>query len=315
MAFGFGNPDLGIITTVNCDFQYTITLMKPLRLVLLSCAFICLCVIPARADGILVSWSSNTVVGVTEQAFNEAKQASVEQILRKNLTATSWADAYLLMVGAMMHQRDQALLTGLTEQLTSTGKAGLTGTSRLIIWERITSGEILFEGKGYQVDDDLFGIAGRANWMLRTLTKKNFGLVHPETTPTELAALKANWTKFFAGQPATEYQNPYATPVEGLNEIRSRVALEALIVALKPSAAKDQLTKTCLQQLYHLDALPADGKGSPMLCSPDTLNHRYLAILTGVEDQHTAEWWASWWQKNQAKLEWKSADGKFVLKV
>jgi hypothetical protein len=288
--------------------------MKRIFALALTFLLLSLSVASTRADGVLLSWSASSVPGVTEQSFNEAKQANVEQILRKNLTAATWADAYLLMVAAMMHQRDTTLLSGLTEQLTNGNKTGLSGTSRLIIWERITSGEIIFEGKGYQVDDDIFTVAGRANWMLRNLTKKNFGLVRPGSTNADLAALKENWTNFLTGKPATEYQDPFATPIKGLNEIRSRAALEALIVALKPNPAKNQITKDCLKQLYHLDELPADGKGSAMLCSPDTLTHRYLGIITDVVDQHDAGWWAAWWQKNQAKLEWNSEQGKFVVK-
>jgi hypothetical protein len=49
--------------------------------------------------------------------------------------------------------------------------------SRLIIWERISRGEILFEGQGVQIEDDLFQVAGRANWILRNLYAKNFGHV------------------------------------------------------------------------------------------------------------------------------------------
>ena len=41
----------------------------------------------------------------------------------------------------------------------------LAGTKRLIVWERITSGEILFEGMGREIDDDVFRVAGRANWV------------------------------------------------------------------------------------------------------------------------------------------------------
>jgi len=44
----------------------------------------------------------------------------------------------------------------ISRQLTNNTKADLKATKRLIIWERITSGEIQFEGKGYQVSDDLF---------------------------------------------------------------------------------------------------------------------------------------------------------------
>ncbi len=38
-------------------------------------------------------------------------------------------------------------------------------------------GQDSFEGKGYQVSDDLFTVAVRASCMLRNLTKKNYGVV------------------------------------------------------------------------------------------------------------------------------------------
>ena len=267
-----------------------------------------------RADGILLSWSGRDVQGVTEQSFNEAKQLSVEQISKKNLAVRSWADAYLLIVAASPRKDDKGLLSSLTSQLTNQSKATLQGTSRLIIWERITSGEILFEGKGFQVSDDLFTVAGRANWILRNLTKKNFGYVKPNTSAEELTNLQQKWTRFFGGEKVEEFKDPYETTEKGLGEIRSREALEALIFALKPNQAKDQTTKDCLQRLYKIDKLPTDESSPASLCSPDTLTHRYLAIITDVKDKHDYDWWKSWWEKNQSKLEWKREQGKFVVK-
>jgi hypothetical protein len=268
----------------------------------------------ARADGILLSWSGRDVQGVTEQSFKDAKQFSVEQILQKNLDVRSWADAYLLMVAAAPRNEDKGLLTVLTSQLTNQNKATLQGARKLIIWERITTGEILFEGKGYQVSDDLFTVAGRANWMLRNLTKKNFGYVKPNTSTDELTKLQQKWTRFFSGELVEEDRNPYETTVKGLEEIRSREALEAMIVALKPNEAKDQLTKDCLQRLYKTDKLPSDPSSPASLCSPDTLTHGYLARITDVKERRDYDWWKSWWEKNQTKLEWKREPGRFEVK-
>jgi hypothetical protein len=267
-----------------------------------------------RADGILLSWSARDVQGVTEQAFNEAKQLTAEQILQKNPAVRSWADAFLLIVAATPRKDEKPLLAGLVAQLTNQDKTVLQGTGRLIIWERITSGEVLFEGKGYQTDDDLFTVAGRANWILRNLTQKNFGYVKLHTSGDELTKLQQKWTDFLAGKPVEEFKNPYETTEKGLGEVRSRDALEALIIVLKANEAKDKLTKDCLQRIYKIDKLPSDPDSPALMCSPDTLTHRYLAVLTNVKDKHDYTWWNSWWQQNQSKLEWQREQGKFVVK-
>src|SRR5689334_11698635 len=121
---------------------------------------ICLLAQTVQADGILLSWSASDVPGITEQSFNAAKQLKPDEILKKNLEVHSWADAFLLMVGANPHKEDKIFLKGLISQITNKAVVDLKSTSRLIIWERITSGEIRFEGKGYQVSDDLFTVAG-----------------------------------------------------------------------------------------------------------------------------------------------------------
>ena len=59
-----------------------------------------LCSQAVNADGILISWSARDVPGITEQSFNAAKQLKAGEILKKNLEVGSWADAFLLMVGA-----------------------------------------------------------------------------------------------------------------------------------------------------------------------------------------------------------------------
>ena len=217
-----------------------------IKLKLASIALI-FCVSSSRlyADGILLSWSSRDVSGVTEQSFDAAKQLSVGEIEKKNLEVGSWADAYLLMVGASQHKEDKALLKALASQITNKSKVHLKSTNRLIIWERITTGEIQFEGKSYQVSDDLFAAAGRANWMLRNLTKKNFGYVRPTTSEEELAKLQQKWTRWLSGEQVEEYQERYPTSEKGLEEIRSLEALEGLIVSLASTSEKEALTQDC----------------------------------------------------------------------
>lgn len=271
----------------------------------------CLATHTAHADGILLAWSARDVSRVTEQSFNEAKLISAEEILKKNLKVASWADAYLLMVGADVHKEDKNLLNGLISQIANNAKVKLKDTTKLVIWERIKSGEILFEGKGYQISDDLFTVAGRANWMLRNLTKKNFGHVKPNTAAEELETLQRKWMRWMSGEQVEEFQNPYATSVKGLNEIRSREALEALIFSLKPSGQKNKITKDCLKRIYNTDKLPSDPNSPAALCSPERYTHGYLRVLTGIKVQHDYAWWKKWWETNMNSLKWSSEKGLF----
>ena len=267
----------------------------------------------AFADGRLLSWSPQDVQGVTEQSFNEARTVKPGQLAEKNLAVKSWADAYLLMVGATVNKDDAAVRKAFVAQITNSSKVALEKTSRLIIWERIVSGEILFEGKGYQADDDLFTVAGRANWILRNITKKNFGHVYPASTPAELEQLQKKWNQHLSGEPVAEYQTPYESAEKGMSELRSPAAIEALIVSLNANPNKTALTKDCLKRIYKLSEIPKEG-GPATMCDPDTMTHRYLAIMTGVEGTHDYAWWKNWWDASKNALGWDKEKAQFFVK-
>src|SRR5258708_2150738 len=233
-------------------------------------------------DGVLISWSPDYLEGASQASFDEAKKLPVQTILDRNATARSWPDAYHLLLAANEHKNDRALLAGLVDQLTDASEHKLADTTRLIIWERITSGDILFEGKGLQVSDDLFSVGGRANWILRTITQHTFGIVRPQTPAAERKALQSRWRSWLAGEKIADLSEAYPTDIQGLSEIRSLEALQALIVSLRPSESKTRLTKECLRKLYQLDELPADPANPARLCSPDTYTTGFLSNLTDV---------------------------------
>jgi hypothetical protein len=266
------------------------------------------------ADGVLLSWSPRDVAGITEQSFNAAKQLSVEEITKRNLQVTSWGDAYLLMVAANQHKEDKTLLKELASQISNKTRVDLKATNRLIIWERIITGEIQFEGKGYQVSDDLFTVAGRANWILRNLTQKNFGFVKPITSEEDLAKVQQKWARFLGGEQVEQELDQYPTAESGLKEIRSPEALEALIVSLSPTAEKERVTKDCLKRLYQMDKLPNDPNSPAALCSPDKYTHGYLAVITGLKDKHDYAWWKKWWDTNRNQLVWNREKGAFEVR-
>jgi hypothetical protein len=269
-----------------------------------------------NADGILISWGANNLSGMTQEKFENAKQWTANEILDKNLEATSWPDVYLLLVAAMQHKDDKNFIKDLVKQLNNGSEVKLQLTGRLIIWERITTGDILFEGKGMQIDDDLFKVAGRANFILRNITKHNFGLIGVKTTPGGLDSLQANWTKYTNGTTVEEYKNPFESKEKGLEEIRSLNALEALIYSLKPSAQKEALTKDCLKRLYNLDEMPKEKGSSASYCSPDTYTFSFVGKLTGektYDEKKNYEWWSKWWEENKNKLVWNKEKAIFEV--
>lgn len=267
---------------------------------------------PVLADGTLVSWSPGTIEGMTETRWNAAAKLGADAVVDRLRGAGDWATAYEALLGASSRADDKELLGRIVAEISNPAQGSLTGTARLIVWDRVRSGEILFEGKGLVVEDDLFRVAGRANWILRTLLEKNFGYVRPSSTQQELDDLRQIWVSFLAGESVPEASPAYPSSVEGLVELRSPTALAALIVSLEPSAAKDALTASCLKSLYGLDQMPTTADSPAVLCSPDTYTHRYLATLTDVTEQHTAEWWREWWQKHGASLRWDSERAKFM---
>jgi len=269
---------------------------------------------PALADGILMSWSPQQLRGMTEQKWEAAKRESVEDVLEANKAAATWPDAYLCLVGASQHTDDKTLLLGLVSQLTDATERSLTDTNRLIVWERITTGEILFEGEGIQIEDDVYTAAGRANWILRSVTKKNFGYVKPKPSVESLHGLQATWIRWLAGEDVQEYSTPFPSAGKGLEEIRSLAALEALIVSFKPSTEKNRVTSDCLRNVYHLDKLPTEPDAPGRLCSPDPWIRTYLAKLTDVPEEHDATWWSAWWQENKSVLNWDSGTARFEVR-
>lgn len=140
---------------------------------------------------VLVSWGQNTIENYTKDMYDAAQKLSPAELLTKNLEANSWSGVFLVLNASINNYAKEATyLKALAGQLTNRTETKLTGTSRLIIWERISSGDILFEGKGLVIENDLFRVAGRANQLLQSLAKKNFGTVTMQTSDQELAELQ-----------------------------------------------------------------------------------------------------------------------------
>jgi hypothetical protein len=265
----------------------------------------------AVADGTLIAWGPRDLSGMTEERFNAAKKRTVAELVKLNQDLTTWPEAYELLLGVAQLKNNEQLRAELVKQIVLSEKPELTLTSRLIIWERIASGEILFEGKGLQVNDDLFTAAGRANWCLRTMTDRNFGVVRPNSTAADLEQLQASWQKFLAGDELEDTPARFPSEQSGLSEICSPEAIHALITSLRPGERKSEYVKTNLKQLYNLDALPDDPESPAQLCNPDTYANHFLESITQVSGVQSWEWWETWWETNQEKLIWDPEVAKF----
>jgi len=294
--------------------NYNTYIMKNTITLTITILFCCNNVFSQR---LLTSWSQQNIENYTLEMYNAAQKLTATELLGKNLKDQSWGEVFLtLNVSVNNYSTDTAYLKGLANEVTNKKETKLTGTSRLIIWERITNGDIVFEGKGLVMDNDLFIVAGRANQILQSLTKKNFGFVSIKTTAKELEVLKNKWLDFLAGKPVTEFK-PIELKNAKIAEISTPEALEALIISLQENPVKNEIIKKCLKNVYKLDEMPKE-KGSPAsYCNPDTYTFGYLGMLFGnekLDETKDAKWWKKFWDENHLNLVWNTEKGIYEIR-
>ena len=287
--------------------------MKKIILLILV-TFICY---NSYSQKLLTSWSQSNIENYTKEMYDEAQKLTSTELLSKNLNDSSWSAVFLTLNASINnYSKDTNYLKELSNQVTNKKETKLEGTSRLIIWDRIISGDIIFEGKGLVIDNDLFKVGGRANQILQNLTNKNFGNVNIHSTDKELENLKSNWLDYLLNKSIEEYK-----PIENENakipEISSLNAVQALIISLQDNSAKELITKNCLKNVYKLDEMPKEKGSSASYCNPDTYTFSYLGMLFGDEkfdETKNAKWWLTFWKTNQNRLIWNNELGIFELK-
>lgn len=265
---------------------------------------------------LLTSWSQQNIENYTKEMYDEAQKLTTSELLTKNQNDKSWSAVFLTLNASVNnYSKDDSYLKGLANQVTNSTETKLVGTSRLIIWDRIITGDIIFEGKGLVIDNDLFKVGGRANQILQNLTNKNFGFVTVHSTSEELEQLKNKWLSFLSDKFVEEYK-----PIEFMNskipEITSLTAVHALVVSLKDNPKKQQITRNCLKSVYNLDEMPKEKGSQASYCNPDTYTFSYLGMLFGdktIDETKDAKWWQKFWDGNRDKLVWNS-EGFYELK-
>lgn len=269
------------------------------------------------AQKLLTSWSQQNIENYTKEMYDAAQKLSTAELLSKNLNDRSWSEVFLTLNASINnYAKDTSYLKELANQVTYKNVTKLEGTSRLIIWDRIISGDIIFEGKGLVIENDLFKVGGRANQILQNLTNRNFGNVNINSTDEELEILKNKWLNYLSNKSIDEYK-----PIENKNakipEISSLNAVQALIISLQDNPRKALITKKCLKTVYNLDELPKEKGSSASYCNPDTYTFAYLGMLFGykeVDETKDAKWWLNFWTINQDKLIWNNELGIFEVK-
>jgi hypothetical protein len=275
------------------------------------------CYYESFSQKILTSWSQQNIENYTKEMYDEAQSLTSSELLMKNINDKTWSAVFLTLNASVNnYSKDAVHLAGLANQIVNSQETKLQGTSRLIIWDRIVSKDIIFEGKGLVIDNDLFKVGGRANQILQSLTNKNFGFVTANSTDKELEGIKGKWLAYLSNKPVEQYK-PLEYKNTKIPEISSLIAIQALITSLQENPKKQQMVETCLKKVYNLDEMPKD-KGSPATyCDPDIYTFAYLGMLLGdakFDSNKDAKWWQMFWDTNHNKLVWNVEKGIYEVK-
>ena len=155
---------------------------------------------------LLTSWSQQDIENYTKEMYDNAQKLTTTELLTKNINDDSWSSVFLTLNASVNNYKENKdYLIELAKQITNVEETKLEGTSRLIIWDRIITGDITFEGKGLVLSNDLYKVGGRANQLLQNLTNKNFGYVNINSTKEELTELQENWLKHLSDKVVKEF--------------------------------------------------------------------------------------------------------------
>ena len=91
----------------------------------------------------------------------------------------------------------------LIKSLTDTTTIGLTNAGDVTIWCRVKTKELVANSLNYQIDDDAFRVCGRAHWILKRLTKNEFGNIRCDTSMEDIELIQKQWYKWLSTLKAT----------------------------------------------------------------------------------------------------------------
>jgi hypothetical protein len=97
---------------------------------------------------------------------------------------------------AMDSTRFCKFIPELINALTDTTYIGLTNANDVTIWCRVKAGQLKQNSLNYQIDDDIFRVCGRASWILKRLTKNEYGIIRCDTKMDDIKAIQKLWWKW-----------------------------------------------------------------------------------------------------------------------
>lgn len=97
---------------------------------------------------------------------------------------------------AMDSARFCTMIPELINDLSDTTYIGLTNANDVNIWCRIKTGQLKQTSFNYQIDDDIFKVCGRAHWILKRLTKNEFGIIRCDTKMEDILLIQKQWQKW-----------------------------------------------------------------------------------------------------------------------
>lgn len=126
-----------------------------------------------------------------EKERKELSRLTLESILNKIDESSEYNTIRMAEFWATLNY--DTIIIELVKRITNNKIVGLKNSADLIIWERVQSGDLPFYGHGAVTDDDLFSVAGRANYLMRKITGENFGNVSMYSTQRNLKKLQKRW--------------------------------------------------------------------------------------------------------------------------
>jgi hypothetical protein len=126
-----------------------------------------------------------------ERYQSALKNFSVSQML----DSLDNSNNYFYVKGATIWLRKHycEAIPELIKRITTKKEVGLINTADLAMWERCESGDLKVYDHGPIVVDDLFTVAGRANYLLGEITGEYFGRVSMYAAEADLKKLQNRW--------------------------------------------------------------------------------------------------------------------------
>lgn len=271
--------------------------------------------VPAYADDILGEWNvQKDIKNFSPYQYENAKSWNSKQIANMLENNTTWAQLFFLSYGARhrYNQGDTTIIKELIRLVRKNKVVPMTETYKLIIWERIYNGDMVFEGRGIIVDDDVFNVAGKANWILRYIYGVRFGLVKMNSTQFALDELARKWTELYKGRSAGAIPEVIHNS-KTLACLKDTLVLKTLIRSLQPSQKKTEYINTCLQQ-FKLKSAPKDPLMSGYYCNPDNYTTEYLNKIVDLKTPlKSPDAWKRWYEANKSKIVYDEKKKKFII--